>query len=95
MVESVPISPLRGRDRPRAAFRVTLASGRRVKLRRLRSAERAAELARMVEGLRGAGIPPVAALRDDWLAVEWLAGARLCNRPGDYNLRETRNPRVP
>lgn len=29
------------------------------------------------------------------LAVEWLAGARLCNRPGDYNLRETRNPRVP
>jgi len=74
IVEVAPVSPLRGLDRPRAAFRLTLADGRRLKLRRLRSAERAAELARLVESLRELGVPQVVALRARMLAVDWLAG---------------------
>src|SRR5262245_36029156 len=74
IVDVAPVSPLRGRHRPRAAFRLTLADGRRLKLRRLRSPERAAELARLVESLRELGIPQVVAMRGNALVVEWLNG---------------------
>jgi len=77
IVDVAAVSPLRGRDVPRAAFRLTLADGRQVKLRRLRSAERAAELARLVEALRDLGIPQVAATHADLIVVDWLAGAPL------------------
>jgi aminoglycoside phosphotransferase (APT) family kinase protein len=77
IVEVAPVSPLRGRDRPRAAFRLRLADGRQLKLRRLRSAERAAELARLTAHLRELGIPQVVLLRAEVLAVEWLDGTPL------------------
>jgi Ser/Thr protein kinase RdoA (MazF antagonist) len=74
VVEVAPVSPLRGRDKPRAAFRLTLADGRKLKLRRLRSAERAAELARLVARLSHLGIPQVASQRAEALLVDWLDG---------------------
>ena len=77
IVEVAPVSPLRGRDRPRAAFRLALADGRQLKLRRMRSPERAAELARLTELLCDLGIPQVVLLRAEALAVEWLDGAPL------------------
>ncbi len=72
-----PVSPLRGREVPRAAFRLTLADGRRLKLRRLRSAERAAELARLVTRLCDVGIPQVVASGAELLLVDWLDGTPL------------------
>jgi len=82
IVEVAPVSPLRGRDRPRAAFRLTLADGRQLKLRRLRSPERAAELARLIERLRELGIPQVVALRAEALVVEWLDGTPFADAEG-------------
>lgn len=80
--EVTPISPLRGPDRPRVAFRLTLADGRQLKLRRMRSAERATELARLTESLSALGIPQVVLLREEVLAVEWLDGTPLREGPG-------------
>ncbi len=74
IAEVAPISPLRGRHRPRTAFRLTLADGRRLKLRRMRSPERAADLARLVERLRDLGIPQVVLSRAEALVVDWLDG---------------------
>lgn len=82
IAEVTPISPLRGPDRPRAAFCLTLADGRRLKLRRMRSAERAAELARLTESLCELGIPQVVLWRAEALAVEWLDGTPLREGPG-------------
>ena len=82
IAEVVPVSPLRGREMPRAAFRLRLADGRQLKLRRLRSPERAAELARLTERLRELGIPQVVLLRGAALAVEWLEGTPMREAPG-------------
>lgn len=77
VIESLPVSPLRGVARPRTAFRVTLADGRCVKLRRLKTAARAAELARLLERLADRGLPQPLLLRGETLVVEWLAGTPL------------------
>jgi aminoglycoside phosphotransferase (APT) family kinase protein len=82
MVEVTPVSPLRGADRPRAAFCLRLADGRQLKLRRMRSPDRAAELARLTGSLREVGIPQVVLLRADALAVEWVEGTPLGDGPG-------------
>jgi aminoglycoside phosphotransferase (APT) family kinase protein len=82
IAEVVPVSPLRGREKPRAAFRLRLADGRQLKLRRLRSPDRAAELARLTEGLRELGIPQVVLRRGAALAVEWLDGTPICDASG-------------
>jgi len=82
IAEVTPVSPLRGRDRPRAAFRLTLVDGRKLKLRRMHDPERAAELARLTERLRDLGIPQVVLLRAEALAVEWLDGTPLREGPG-------------
>lgn len=83
IVEVAPVSPLRGHDRPRAAFRLTLADGRRLKLRRLRSPERALELARLVERLRELGLPQMVLLRAEALVVDWLDGAPYADGSGE------------
>ncbi len=75
--EVVSVSPLRGRGRPRSAFRLTLSDGRKLKLRRMRSPERAAELARLVAQLRDLGMPRVVLLRAEALVVDWIDGAPL------------------
>jgi len=76
-----PVSPLRGVDRPRTAFRVDLADGRRVKLRRMKTPERAAELARLLERLADRGLPRPLLRRDAALVVEWIEGAPLASDP--------------
>jgi aminoglycoside phosphotransferase (APT) family kinase protein len=83
IAEVVPVSPLRGRDRPRAAFRLRLADGRQLKLRRMRSPDRAAEVARLTQRLCDLGIPQVVLLREGALAVEWLEGMPMQEAPGD------------
>jgi aminoglycoside phosphotransferase (APT) family kinase protein len=80
--EVTAVSPLRGRDRPRAAFRVRLADGRQLKLRRMRSPERAAQVARLTGSLRDLGVPQVVLLRAGALAVEWVEGTPLREGPG-------------
>ena len=82
IAEVAVVSPLRGRGRPRAAFRLTLADGRRLKLRRMESPERAAELARLTGRLCDLGIPRVVLLRAEALTVEWLDGTPLREGPG-------------
>ena len=82
IAEVAAVSPLRGRDRPRAAFRLRLADGRQLKLRRMNTPERAAELARLTERLRDLGIPQVVLRRAETLAVEWLDGTPLREAPG-------------
>lgn len=77
IVDVAAVSPLRGRDVPRAAFRLTLADGRQLKLRRLRSAERVTELVRLLAALRDLGIPQVAAAGAELLVVDWLAATPL------------------
>jgi aminoglycoside phosphotransferase (APT) family kinase protein len=81
IAEVTAVSPLRGSDRPRAAFRLTLADGRKLKLRRMRSPERAAELARLVGQLRDLGIPQVVLRRAETLIVDWIDGTPLCEGP--------------
>jgi len=82
IAEVAPVSPLRGRDRPRAAFRLTLADGRQLKLRRMESPVRAAKLARLTEHLCDLGIPQVVLLRAEALVVEWVDGTPLREGPG-------------
>ena len=77
VLEAWPVSPLRGVDRPRTAFCARLADGRRVKLRRLRTAIRAEELADLLECLADRGLPQPLARRDETLAVEWVEGTPL------------------
>jgi aminoglycoside phosphotransferase (APT) family kinase protein len=83
VTEMAPVSPLRGRDRPRAAFRLTLADGRRLKLRRLRSPERAEDLSRLLGRLRELGLPRVLLRREEALVVEWVDGVPLEEQPAD------------
>jgi len=88
IAEVAPVSPLRGRHRPRTAFRLTLADGRRLKLRRMRSPERAVELARLVERLRDLGIPQVVLSRAEALVVEWLDATPFDEGPDPSGRRE-------
>jgi thiamine kinase-like enzyme len=77
VVEAAPVSPLRGRGRPRSAFRVVLEDGRTFKLRRFKSPERAAEVADLTRRLRDLGLPQTVLRRDGVMLVEWITGAPL------------------
>ena len=81
VVKAEPVSPLRRRGHPRAAFRVTLADGRVVKLRRVGEVEEAAELERLLVRLAPVGLPRVLARRRRSLVLEWLDGTPLSSLP--------------
>jgi aminoglycoside phosphotransferase (APT) family kinase protein len=83
IAEAAPVSPLRGLDRPRAAFRLRLEDGRELKLRRMRSPERAAELAQLTEQLRDLGVPRVVLRREEALVAEWVPGSPQCESPAE------------
>lgn len=77
IAEVTPASSLRGSDHPRAAYRVVLEDERRVKLRRMKTAERAAELSRLLVSVKSLGLPQPILVREECIVTEWLAGTPL------------------
>jgi hypothetical protein len=71
-----PITALPSPVRGRAAFRIELADGRRLKGRRLKSAERA-EVVHRLRGAIGGGFAPILARRGDAMLLEWVEGESL------------------
>lgn len=69
-----PVSPLRGLRHRRAAFRVALADGRCVKLRRMGREDEARALAQRLEALLAIGLPRVLACDGGSLILEWIPG---------------------
>ena len=76
-----PVSPLRGRSQPRAALRVELADGLRVKLRRVGTPDEAEALASLLGALAPLGFPRVVARRGHALVEEWIEGRVLADAP--------------
>lgn len=79
--EIEPISPLRCWDQPRAALRLRFEDGRQAKLRRLRTDDRAAEIAGFVTRFGPRGFPSVLLRRGRMLLTEWVNGPCLTELP--------------
>lgn len=79
--DAAAVSPLRGIGHPRAALRVTLADGRRVKLRRLGTPDEVAVLSELLRALAPLGFPQVIARRGRALVVEWVEGRAFADAP--------------
>jgi aminoglycoside phosphotransferase (APT) family kinase protein len=89
LVEVRLISTLRGPDSPRAAFRIELADGRRLKLRHLPSAERGRFIVRTLDQIADPRFARVLLQHERLLVEEWVEGLPIpCAPARDEQLAE-------
>jgi hypothetical protein len=82
VVEIAQVTTIRGNDGQRGTFRLTLAGGRVLKARRLRTAEDVERVTRLTALLEPEFFPPVLAHRGCGMLTDWVAGTSL--RAGDW-----------